>query len=107
VSRRPTGAGDREGARWLRDGDDNEECRGATTQHGRGVAATSLAIEELGGGVGGKAAGRTRGGRLPMKEYEAEGEAELEAGHRRKEGDDDWGSRSPAIASRVPIYVNM
>jgi hypothetical protein len=77
------------------------------TQHGRGVAATSLAIEELGGGVGGKAAGRTRGGRLPMKEYEAEGEAELEAGHRRKEGDDDWGSRSPAIASRVPIYVNM
>jgi hypothetical protein len=76
-------------------------------QHGRGVAATSMVIEELGGGVGGKAAGGARGGKLPAKECEAEGEAELKAGRRRKEDDDDWGSHSPAIASQVPIYVNM
>jgi hypothetical protein len=76
-------------------------------QHGRGAVTTSLTVEELGGGVEDKVGGRARGGRLSVKEYEAEGEVELEGGHRRKEDDDDWGSRSPANASRVPIYVNV
>jgi hypothetical protein len=76
-------------------------------QHGSGAVTTSLATEELGGGVGGKAAGRARGDRLPVKEYEAEGEVELKVGRRCKEDDDDWGSCSRANASRVPIYVNV
>jgi hypothetical protein len=76
---------------------------GATWQRG----GDNISDRRRAGGRGrGQGGGRARGGRLLVKEYEAEGEAELKVGHRRKEDDDDWGSCSPANASRVPIYVN-